>query len=483
MKLSTIFRVLGVFLMVFSLSMTPPIAIALWYNDGAWMAFLIAFLVTLSTGFFMWFYCRHAGTDLKARDGFFIVVLFWSVLSLFGALPLMIAQHPHLSFTNAVFESVSGLTTTGATVISGLDKLPHAILYYRQQLQFFGGMGIIVLAVAILPMLGIGGMQLYRAEIPGPVKDTKLTPRLSHTAKALWYIYVGLTVLCIFAYWAGGMNLFDAIGEGFATTSTGGFSMHDASFGYYHNSILYSIACVFMVLGSTNFALHFAALQKRALETYWKDSEFRAYILIMICSALLAFGILFLYHIYKDPMNAAMQSIFTAVSMTTNTGFTTATFQEWPSLLPIVFMMIGMIGGCAASTSGGIKIVRILLLLKQGSREIKRLIHPNAIITMKLGDRVLPDELLQAVWSYIAVFIMLFMVLTLILLACGLDLKSAQGAVIACLSNLGVAVGEHLQSFSNLNLPSKWSLIFAMIAGRLEIFSLLVLFSPAFWRQ
>ena len=238
-----------------------------------------------------------------------------------------------------------------------------------------------------------------------------------------------------------------------------------------------------MILGSTNFSLHFIVLQRRALQNYWKDQEFKVYILLMVAISMICFGVLYFYHSYKDPTDALIQSVFTSISMVTNTGFTADTFQKWPSLLPILLMMAGMIGGCAASTSGGIKIMRIILLLKQGSREIKRLIHPNAVITMKLGNRVLPDELLQAVWSYIAVFIMLFVLFTLILLACGLDLESAQGAVIACLANLGVTIGNHLQSFSELNLPGKWSLIFAMIAGRLEIFSLLVLFSPAFWRR
>lgn len=483
MQFATIFRIIGILLMLFSLSMALPIGIAFWYGDAVWSVFLMVFFFTFLTGFVGWFLCRKSRHTLKVRDGFLVVVLFWCVLSLFGALPFVLAPTPHLSFTNAVFESVSGLTTTGLTIISGIDNLPHALLYYRQQLQFMGGMGIIVLAVAILPMLGIGGMQLYRVETPGPAKDTKLTPRLTQTAKVLWYIYAGLIILCALAYWAGGMTLFDAIGESFGTVSTGGFSMHDSSFAYYNDANIYLIATVFMILGGTNFSLLFIALQKRSVAHFWKDHEFRFYVMIILSITLITFIGLWLHHSYENSYEALVQSLFMSASMSTSTGFFSTEFQLWPSFIPFLLMILAMVGACAGSTGGGIKVIRILLLFKQGAREIKRLIHPSAIISMKLGREVIADELLQAVWSFIAIYFVIFILLTLMLMACGLDLVSAEGDVVASLANLGLTIGTHYNDFNALNIPSKWILIFAMIAGRLEIFSLLVLFSPAFWRK
>lgn len=483
MQFATIFRVLGVFLMIFSLSMVPPIIIAFLYSDGASLAFFIGFLVTFITGFFAWFYCREAKTDLKTRDGFFIVVLFWSVLSLFGALPFIIAKHPHLSIANAIFESVSGLTTTGATVLTGIDRLPHAILYYRQQLQFLGGMGIVVLAVAILPMLGIGGMQLYRAENTSLSKDTKLTPRLTQTAKALWYIYVGLNILCIFAYWAAGMTLFDAVCQSFSTVSTGGFSTHDASIAYYHNDVIYFIAGFFMLLGGTNFSLHYYSMQKMTLFYYWRDAEFKAMIFFLLTAALIVTGSLWIHHIYTGIGGDLAEAFFMVISAGTSTGYALGDYSSWPSFLPLLLMFLGVIGASAASTSGGIKIVRLVLLVKQASREIKRLIHPHAVIPIKLGSNVVDNDLLQAVWGFLGMTIALYIILSFVLMACGLDFQSAFANAICALGNLGITLGDHASNFAGLNLVGKWTMIFGMLAGRLEIFSLLVLLTPAFWRR
>ncbi len=483
MQFKTIFRVLGLLLMVFSLSMLPPAAVALWYKDGALWAFIEVFFITLVTGAMLWVSCRHAHKDLKTREGFLIVVLFWTVLSFFGGLPFIFAHHPHASFTDAMFEAMSGLTTTGTNVFSGIDFLPHAIRFYRQQLQFLGGMGIIVLAVAILPMLGVGGMQLYRAETPGPIKDTKLAPRITETAKTLWYIYIALTIACALSYWLAGMTPFDAIGESFATVATGGFSVHDSSFAFYDSNTIDMIASFFMLLGATNFGLHYMFLGNRKLSTYWQDRELRAFLLILLVAIVLITAVLITDGIYKNDWSAIVDTIFTVVSLGTTTGFVTARFDTWPTFIPYLIMIIAMIGGCAASTSGGVKVIRVLLLKKQGFRELKRLLHPTAVIPLKFGGKILSNDVIQAIWGFVSVFILVFAILFLVLLATGLNVETAFGAVAACLSNAGASIGNVAVSFESISPTAKWTLIFAMLAGRLEIFSLLVLFTPTFWRK
>lgn len=470
-------------LMFFSLSMLPPVGVAFWFGDGAWLAFIIAMIITLTTGFLCWLSCRHARSELKARDGFFIVVLFWTVLSLFGALPLMIAQHPHLTFTNAVFESVSGLTTTGATVLTGIDLLPHSILFYRQQLQFLGGMGIVILAVAILPMLGIGGMQLYRAENTSLAKESKLTPRVAQTAKLLWYLYVGLVILCAVAYWAAGMSLFDAICQSFSTVATGGFSTHDTSMAYFHSTAINIIGCVFMLLGGTNFSLHYYALQKMDFSFYWKDVEFKTMVTVFAVIILIVTALLGLHHSFSSVFADFEEAAFNTISIGTSTGLTISTWHQWPYVAPILMLFLGIIAASAASTSGGMKMVRMILLVKQGSREIRRLIHPQSIQPIKLGKMVVDNDLLQAVSGFVAVLGILYVVTIIALMACGLDFQSAYANAVCALANLGVTIGANATGFGPLNDVGKWVMIAGMLAGRLEIFSILVLFSPAFWRK
>lgn len=482
MQFGVIFRLLGAFMMMFSFSELVPALLAVFFKENVWSIFLQSFSLTFFSGFIVWYGCRSYLRELKVRDGFIVVVLFWSVLSVCGALPFMLAEQSHESFTNALFESMSGLTTTGASVLTGIDYLPLAIKFYRQELQFLGGMGIVIFAVAVLPLLGIGGLQLYRAEIPGPAKDTKLTPRIKETAKALWYIYVGLTILCALAYWIAGMPLFEAIGESFGTISTGGFSMHEASFNYYHNYIIEMIAVIFMILSSTNFSLHFLFLQRKEWQTYWRDQEFKMYIGILFISTVISIGVLMAYQTYDDISDTIFKAVFNVISLGTNTGFVSASIQHWPTFLPLLMMIIAMIGGCAASTSGGIKVIRLLLLGKQGLREIKRLIHPQAILPIKLGNKRVPENIIEAVWAFIAVFFTLFALFALMLMAAGLDFTSSFGALVACFTNAGVGIGKVASSFNELSIMAKWVLIIAMLAGRLEIFTLLVIFIPTFWR-
>ncbi|WP_027858516.1 TrkH family potassium uptake protein [Marinobacterium jannaschii] len=482
MHYKVILRILGILLMIFSITMLPPVAISVSYDDGATLAFLSAFLITLMTGFFMWIPVYRVRDDLRTRDGFLITVLFWAVLGLFGAFPLMLSDNPHLSVVDAVFESLSGLTTTGATVITGIDDLPESILFYRQQLQWLGGMGIIVLAVAILPMLGIGGMQLYRAETPGPVKDSKLTPRITETAKALWYIYLALTVACAIGYYLAGMSWFDAISHSFSTVAIGGFSTHDASIGYFDNPMIEAICVFFMVISAVNFSLHFFAWRMRSLSHYLHDPEFKFYISSLLAISLLAVFALIQTDTYA-PLESVRKAVFMVVSVATTTGFATADFAHWPVMLPFLLFVAAFAGGCAGSTGGGMKVIRIVLILKQGYREIKRLVHPNAVIPVKLGRKPISDKVLEAVWGFFSVYLIVFVVMLIILLATGLDQVTAWSAVGATLNNLGPGLGDVAAHYGDINDTAKWVLCFAMLLGRLEVFTLLVLFTPIFWKR
>lgn len=481
MHASTIGRILGILLMLFSFTMLPPLLVSAWYQDGQGDVFTNAFFITLITGIFVWLPFRGKKRELRVRDGFVVTVLFWLVLSLSGSLPLYLSETPALSFVDAYFESLSGLTTTGATVITGIDALPKSILWYRQQLQWFGGMGIIVLAVAILPMLGIGGMQLYRAEAPGPVKDSKLTPRITETAKALWYIYLGLTVICALAYWAAGMSLFDAVAHSFSTIAIGGYSTHDASIGYFNSTSIELIATLFMFLSGVNFALHFAAWRRVNILVYLSDPEFRFYSSVILGVSIITIITLALTDTYSGE-EAFIKGLFEVVSIATTTGFSTADFSSWPFVLPFLLFVVAFIGGCAGSTGGGMKAIRVLLIYKQGLREIKRLIHPNAIIPVKLGNKPVPDRVLEAVWGFFSVYLFMFVILLLLLLATGLDQITAWSAVGACINNLGPGLGDVAMHYGDLPSTAKWVLCFAMLLGRLEIFTLLILLTPAFWR-
>ena len=483
MQITVIQRILGLLLMVFSTTMLPSVVVSWWYQDGAANAFLVAFLAILGGGMLLVAPVFKQRRELRLRDGFLVVVLFWLVLGFTGAVPLALSHHPQLSITDAVFESFSGLTTTGATVIVGLDDLPKSILWYRQQLQWLGGMGIIVLAVAVLALLGIGGMQLYRAETPGPMKDSKLTPRIAETAKALWYIYLSLTIACALAYWAAGMGSFDAITHAFSTVGIGGFSTHDASIGYFNSPAIELVAVVFMVLSGANFSLHYVAWQKHSLAPYGADPEFRAYGLILLVVALITAGYLSIVHIFSEIGENLHHGIFQAVSFGTTTGFTTAQYHQWPRFLPVLLLFTSFIGGCAGSTGGGLKVIRVLLLVKQGVREIGRLIHPDAIISVRIGRRAMDYRVMDAVWGFFATYIAAFSVMMLLLMASGLDQVTAFSAVAAAMNNLGPGLGDVASNYQGINDFAKWVLCFAMLLGRLEVFTVLVILSPVFWRS
>lgn len=485
MQYKTIIRMVGLLISLFSITMLPASFVALLYQDGAGTVFIQSFFITLFLGVLLWYPNRDYQQELRTRSGFLIVVLFWVVLGMVGSIPFILSETPRLSVTDSFFESFSALTTTGATLIVGLDDLPKAILFYRHQLQWLGGMGIIVLAVAILPLLGIGGMQLYRAEIPGPVKDNKMTPRIAETAKALWYIYLTLTILCGLAYWLAGMTVFDAIGHAFSTIAIGGFSSHDASLGYFDSSAVNMICVVFLLISAINFNLHFAVFSRQGvnLKTYFMDAEFRFFIFLQIVLALICFLVLWVHDVYATGELAFEQALFQSVSLSTTAGFSTDSFVAWPLFLPVLLLMSSFVGGCASSTGGGLKAIRIWLLFLQASRELKRLVHPRAMFSISIGKKALPERVIDAVWGFFSAYLLVYLICMLGLLGTGLDIVTSMSATTACLNNLGPGLGEVANNYATINDSAKWILILAMLFGRLEVFTLLILLTPTFWRH
>ncbi|RUR39490.1 TrkH family potassium uptake protein [Vreelandella populi] len=482
MSLRVILRILGLLLMLFSLTMLPPMLISFWFRDGVWYAFMIGIAISVLTGLILYLPNRRARKELRIRDGFLIAAMFWTVLALFGSLPLMLFGDTALGITDAVFESFSGLTTTGATVITGIDFLPESIRYYRQQLQWLGGMGIVVLAVAILPTLGVGGMALYRTEIPGPLKDSKLTPRITETAKALWYIYATLTIACMVAYMLAGMNWFDALGHSFSTVAIGGFSTHDASIGYFNSPSIELICVGFMLISAFSFSLHFMAWREKRLLHYFQDPEARFLMLFLAGLVTITVLTLWLTQTY-DTMSGLRYGLFEVVSVATTAGFSVADFSAWPGALPFLLFIAAFVGGCSGSTAGGMKVIRIILIVKQGMREVMRLIHPNAVIAVKVGKMSVPDSIAQAVWGFFSAYVMLFFLMMVGVMATGVDQITAWSTVGSALNNLGPALGEASSHYGELPSLAKWILVLAMLMGRLEIFTVLVLFTPAFWRR
>jgi len=481
MEYKLILRILGVFLILHSLALLPPIGIAIADNDGQLHDFLYTLAVTFGSGSFLWLTFHNARGELGRHDGFVIVAAFWLVLSAMSAIPFILG--PHLDFVDAFFEAASAFTTTGATVLVGLDSLPRSVLFYRQELQWFGGMGIIVLAVAILPLLGMGGMQLYRAETPGPFKDEKLTPRIAHTAQSFWLIYIGMTVVCIVCYLFAGMSLFDAISHSFATISTGGFSTHDASIDHYQNLPIELITEFFMLIGALNFSVHFVALRKRDLRPYWQNPEIKVFLIIVASIILVSTCVLTYHHTYASFFTALRHSAFQTISVITSTGYTTENFAQWPVFLPVLLIFISFIGGCSGSTAGGMKVIRFMLLFKQGNRNLLQLIHPAMIKPIKIFGRVVPESVSSAVWGFFALYVAIFTFAMLLLMVAGADQVTAFSAVATTLNNCGPGLGEVTTNFTTMNEWQKVILIFCMILGRLEIFTLLVLLTPAFWRR
>ncbi|PJD92712.1 MAG: potassium transporter [Legionella sp.] len=483
MQYKTILRLIGLLLVLFSVTMLPPLVINVIFSETIWLPFIVPFLLIVTTGSVLWFMNRNQYNLLKIREGFLIVVIIWLATSFFASLPfLLFKELPH-TVTDAIFETVSGLTTTGAAVFTRINDLPHAILYYRQQLQFTGGLGIIVLAVAIFPMLGMGGTQLFRVDSTGPKKDNKLTPRIAQTAKVLWLIYCLTTLSCAFCYWYCGMNWFYAIGESFATVSTGGFSMHDESFLYYHSTAIQVFACAFMLFGSVSFSLHFLVFQQHNWRLYWQDEEFRFYVKALMMVCILMLGTMVLTQYFSAHSHHYVDTLFMLISLSTTTGFTLVGFDEWPSFIPILVIFMSLIGGCAGSSTGGLKVLRLMLIGKHSKREFERLIHPQASLSIKMDQRTVSESIIQSVTGYVCLFFGIFALFILIFMALGNDFLSSFSIVAAGLANSGMGIGSISHDFSGLNEPSKWMMILSMIIGRLELYPLFILMTRSFWQK
>ena len=477
MNLKAISNLFGILLMLFSLSFVIPISISFLYNDSSLNIFLITFLLVFAIGFVFWISSKDHKQELNSNDGFIIIALFWLVLAMAGSLPFYLSG---MSVMDSFFESMSGITTTGATVITNIGELDESLLMYRQLLQWMGGMGLIVLAIAVMPILGIGGGQIYKTDIPGAMSDQKLTPRITETAKALWTIYFGLTVLCALMYWIAGMSGFDAIAHSLSTVSIGGFSTYDESIGFFDSFFIELVCIVFMIISASSFALHYGALFRGRALRYFYDPEFRFFISII----LLIFAISSLILFFTQDNSESQRSIlFQTVSIVSTTGFTTTDYSLWPSVIGFLLLIGAFIGGCSGSVGGGIKSWRILIMLNHAHKQLIKIIHPQAVVSVKIGSKVVDGSVAESVWGFFSIYVISFMLLLFSLLATGLDFTSAFSAIGACLNNLGPGLGEVSANYSSVTSVGKGILAFGMILGRLEIFTVLVLFMPMFWRR
>jgi trk system potassium uptake protein TrkH len=473
--------ILGMILCLFSMTMIPPIIVSFTFHEIVFMPFFYTFFICYMLGYVLWSSTSATQYTLRNVEGIMIVVLTWVALCAVSALPFIFGAID-VPVIDAVFEAVSGLTTTGTEILGSVEGLPKAVLYYHQQLEFVGGMGIIVLATSILPLLGVSGMEIYQAEIGGPVKDDKLLPRIRDNALLLWGLYIGLLVCCILGYHIGGLTWFDALCEAYGTISTGGFSIHDNSFAFYNSRFIECVCMIFMLLGGLNFSLHFMAIFRRSFRCYVENVESKYYLAaigIMGCVVLLT---LYGFDQVHDEIATLSTVAFTTISMMTTTGFTTSNFAAWPGCLPVLLMLLALIGGCAGSTTGGIKVLRLLLLYREGRAEFKRICHPRAVCSVHTaGDRI-PQSMIDSIRGFIAVFLILYLLLLLLIMNTGLSFMDAFASVTACLSNAGASIGGVQSGFSHVPFSTKLILIVAMLAGRLEVMTLIIVCTPTYWR-
>jgi trk system potassium uptake protein TrkH len=477
-------QTLGLIVLMFGVSILVPAAVSHALDDGAQTAYDEAMLITIACGALLWLVSRGRQGELQVREGFLLVALAWTALPAFATLPLLIYM-PHLSFTDAYFETVSGLTTSGATVLDGLDRLPPSINLWRTQLVWMGGMGVVVLAVAILPLLGVGGAQAFRAETPGPMKDTKLTPRITETAKGLWGVYFVVTIACIVAMKLAGMTWLDAVIHSFSTMGLGGFSSHDASFGYWNSPAIEAVTIVFMLFASLNYATHFLAWRRRSVIPYRRDPEVGMVLLAMLGSVLLVTAYLWATGTYDNVWTSLRFSAFNVVSIASTTGFANTDFALWPIFAPLWMLYLSCFATSSGSTGGGMKMIRALVLLKQSFREFTRIIHPRAIAPLKIAGEPVENNVIFAVLAFMLVYGLTMVGMSLLLTATGLDFMTAFSAVTACINNMGPGLGQVGPSttYAVLTDFQTWVCTAAMLLGRLELFTLLVVFTPGFWRK
>lgn len=479
-----VIALVGRLVVIFALLMLVPLAFAEFNDDDAQQAFVVSTLVTMGVGVLMSAPTRRFRRELQPRDGFVLVTLTYLLLPALGALPLWLAL-PGLSVTDAYFEAMSGFTATGATVLSGLDTMPLSINVWRCFMMLIGGLGIIVLAVAILPLLGVGGMQLFKAETPGPMKDQKLTPRIAQTARGLWTIYFVLSVLCFVAYAWAGMGWADAFMHMCSTMSLGGFSSHDLSFGHWRSPLIEGVAVVFMMLSGVSFALYFVAWRQRSLRVLWQDIEVRMFYAVVAGAIVLIAGYLTLHGTYPSLPESLRHTVFHVVSLATTTGFASADYAQWPLFAPVVMILLGCFATCAGSTGGGIKMIRLMLMLKQAYRELVRTVHPNVVNPVVIAGNAVSPRVLHSVLAFMMIYGATLVGLTMLLLFSGLDVVTSFTAVIACVNNIGPGLGEvgPAVNYGSLNDFQIWVLTFGMMLGRLELLTVLVLMTPQFWRR
>lgn len=482
--LLAVLRPLSIIGMVMSLSHLVPIIASLLYNDGALRAFSISMLVNFVAAFITFVATRRLKYDLQPRDGMLLVVVAWSGGAAFATLPMLMLI-PGLSFTDAYFEAISGLTASGGTVLSGLDKLAPSLNIWRGLLVWLGGLGVIVLAVAILPLLGVGGRQIFKAETPGPMKDQKLTPRIAETAKGLWLVYIILSALCLIAYRIAGMDWLESWIHMFTTMGLGGFSNHDASFAHWNSPAIEAVAIVFMLIASFNFGTHFLAFRRRSPAPYWRDPELRVCLLVMLLSCVGIAAYLRVTDTYPDFWTALRFASFNVVSVASTTGYSSTDYNLWPVFAPMWMLFLCSFATCSGSTGGGIKMVRAQLLYIQIYREFIKLLHPSAVSPAKLGNQVVENKIIFAVLAFLFIYIASLVTLTLILLASGLDAITAFSAAAASLNNTGPGLSQvgPATTYAVLTDFQTWVCSVAMLLGRLELFTLLIIFTPVFWRR
>jgi trk system potassium uptake protein len=480
----TVIHALGMMLVLFSFTYLLPVITSLIYHDGALGDFLLAMLVTFLSGVLMWGLTRRFKGELSIRHGYLLVVVMWTAIPAFATLPLLLAL-PNLSFTDAFFETMSGLTTSGGTVLVGLDTMPQAINLWRHELVWLGGMGIIVLAVAIMPLLGIGGRQLYKAETPGPMKDATLTPRITETARSLWLVYLGITLVCIVSLKLAGMTWFDAVCHAFSAMGLGGFSTHDASIEYFHSPVIELVMIVFMLLAVINFATHFLVVREKSLRPYFRDIEGRTSIILLLGSCLAVACFLWSQGVYSNFWTALRYASFNLVSIATSAGYANTDFSLWPIFAPLFMLFLASIGASSGSTGGGIKMIRTIILFKQAGREFTKILHPSAIAPMKIGGAVIPNNIVFSVLAFIFLYFMTVVILVFAMLISGLDFITAFTAILASINNVGPGLGQvgPASNFSGLSDFQTWLCTLAMMIGRLEIVTLLIIFTPKFWQR
>ena len=477
-------NVLGRLLSIFSLAYLMPIVAAIIYDDGTAADFVAAMAISLGGGLTLYAVTRSSYRELKPRDGFLLVSTVWALMAAIATIPLLLV-YDSMSFTDAFFETMSGLTTTGSTIMTDLDHAPEAINLWRHELNWLGGMGIIVLAVAVLPLLGVGGMQLYKAETPGPMKDSKLTARIADTAKALWLVYFLITVACILLLNQAGLSWLDSICHAFAALGLGGFSTRDASVGAFDNPMVEFILIVFMVIAAMNFATHFMAMRGRNLRVYWQDVEARGVVGLIVTSC---FGValyVWLEGTYEDYPTALRHVSFNLVSMATDCGFASQDFDKWPIFAPLWMLFLSCITASSGSTGGGIKMIRTLILAKQANRELTRLVHPAVVNPVKIGGSAIPNSVVIAVLGFIFLYFMSIVMLTFLMILSGLDFMTALGAIVASINNAGPGLNKvgPATNYAVLTDFQTWVCSFTMLLGRLEVLSLAVVFTPQFWRK